>query len=791
MIFLMNTYEIDEEGLPSDIAHAKLSRLAVDFITAIRAVTVSLGIYPPGSKTIANAVEKVSGHLEGVLDIKDEITFSEVGGTLLIDGMQLDERDRKKAPVRDFVISLTERAIQSLTFKKGTSSTELIDLLVIISKKPKELKKLPPIPEQMKERGITHIQTNERIYVATTQEELEEWERRQKFMAKYLLGDMMEAQQVNTEEIQEILQDQEQFQEILRSLTKVAEAEEELERGEFVRLKVDKLGALLSRSALMLDAIQDEADKEVFRDGLAEIMAEMDGEVLGNLLVSNDGQESELQRLDIQGKIIDKMGAPQIMGYTDNLIDQVNQFKKNYTDYSKEERQEKVGTFKEQVKMIVNNTSTKDHFQGVADKLIRAGLLKKHVAEELRKKAEGILASDDLDKINLINADGTINKTALDTAIMQFERVPGDKIPSVLSGMVEILGEVVYHEGIDGFIDKLVDRLDMEWEYSKVYIGITEFLEKLGRELIFNENYKNANKIVRVFRKHSNPATERHSEQKQRAFAALNMISSEEVNRMLLTVFQHGEEDTREYVSELIVNMGMNMIGAMVELLKTAEDRRLRRNVLLLLQKMGKAVLDVAHDELKNGENEWYVTRNMLTLIGDLGKPHHTEWVEPLMGHSDQRVRKEAIKALATLDPESAVETIRIHLNDSDPIIRRQVIAILGTLRDQESIESIAKIIEKRSIAQVEEDDALQMEAVMALEKMRNESVVPYLIVALKKEGLFSRNRTKSHQLRARIAMALAGYPSDEVAKALKIAGKDNHPEVAEAAKMSLLRMKT
>ena len=788
MILFLNAYEVDDAGLPSVVAQAKLSRLTVDFITSIRATVVSLGMYPPGSKTIENAVEKVSKNLQNVLELQDSITFSEINGLLLVDGQQLDERDRKKAPIIDFIASMMERNIQSITYKKRTSSKELVDFLVLMAKKPKELQALGPMPEQMEKAAINNIKIDERIYVATTQEEQEESKHREELLAKFLLN---EAGDINPNELGDMLQDKTQFSDILKSLVKDKEKEKDhtTSRKDYVDTKAKQVTEILKKSAGMLRGIKDEEQKQVFIEGLTNMASELEGDIIGKILHEEKLNPTAISEMGLESIFFEQIPREKAMDLVEYIVEQVEALKRIANSLSEEERRTRINAIKAMVKDLVQHTMNRDFFPVIAQKLVDAGLLRREVAEKLTVQAEEVTEAANVGTMSLVGTDGSVNEGSLEKVIANFSRLPAHDIPRILASLAEIMGEVVFHPGVEKLVDAIIHRLESELDTGSVFTACMDFLEKMCKELIFNENYSVSLRIVQTFHALSSSDADRPMDQKKRAIHALDTIGSDDVNRMLLTVYQHGEEAAKEKVGELVIHMGGRMLNALLDLLKSSEERRVRRAVITLLQKMGVSILDSLRQELNDTSAAWYYTRNMIVLISEIGGADQVAWIQPLLGHNDARVRKAAIKALTDLDPGGSMEVVRGLIGDRDLSVKRHVVSMLGILRDRESIPTIAAMLVKRNIAQVEEDEGLQLDAVSALGKMNDESVVPVLFEVLKREGMFSKLRTKSPQLRARACLALAGYRGPEITKMVKSLVKDRDQVVADAAKSILPQM--
>lgn len=768
-----------------------IGRYVVDFVTAIRATVVSLEMYPPGSKTIANAVEKVSGHLQHVLEQKPTLTLAEVNNLLLIDAEPLDERERKKTPIIDFTVALIERGIQSITFTRETTPGELIEFLVLISKKPKEFKELGNLQELLASKNIKGITLNSRIYLATSQEEIEEQKRQEALLNRLLMqNDGAELRPEDHDILEDALRNRERLNSALSKLGTDIDADVDArirDPYEAIVEKARRLGEVLNRGFTLMNELDDEHLRDNFMDGLVTMLSEKEPAVLEHLFYEERLEPSIISEMNIEPPLFLEMSEPRVMSYTDAIFEELREVRENFSVFEPEERQGHVDAIRGMVKSLVQNTMNREFFPSVIDLLEDAGLIKPEAASQLLEQAQGVAkVQETVRQVNLTNTDGTVDHDSLDFAIEQFETLSNEALNSVLTGFLDIMGEVMMHPKLSLLVEKLAARMDNEVDFSAVYKACADFAERLTKELIFNELYPAADRLLQLFAAHAAPEPPRHLEQRRRAILAQETIASEDVTRLLVTVYQHGEALAQQQVGQMMLKMGPRMVGVLFDLLKTTEDRKLRRGLLDLLKGLGPGLLTIIQEELPKGDNPWYLTRNLLVLIQDVGNDAHAEWVLPFLSHSDVRVRKEAAKTLMTIDPAGARDMLRRQLYDKDLSIKRHAIASLGQMKDAESIGVLSAMITKRTIAQVEEEEEVQVDAVAALGRMGEATVIPYLIEVLRKEGMFSKLRTKTPTIRARACFALASFKSPEVIAELKRAAKDGQTAVADAAKTVL-----
>ena len=109
--------------------------------------------------------------------------------------------------------------------------------------------------------------------------------------------------------------------------------------------------------------------------------------------------------------------------------------------------------------------------------------------------------------------------------------------------------------------------------------------------------------------------------------------------------------------------VGETAAAPLLDVLATSESRGTRRGLLAQLVKIGRTIAPTVIGRLD--DPRWYVTRNLLTLLEEIGAPAGFTAV-PFMRHADARVRLQAVKLQLKL-PEGRDEALVAGLADHDP----------------------------------------------------------------------------------------------------------------------------
>ena len=101
-------------------------------------------------------------------------------------------------------------------------------------------------------------------------------------------------------------------------------------------------------------------------------------------------------------------------------------------------------------------------------------------------------------------------------------------------------------------------------------------------------------------------------------------------------------------VRTAIVKFGAAAVNQAIITLRDVEDYNIRMRLVDIMKNIGEKSITIL---LKNlGAPEWYLRRNILTILSDIGTSEITEQLEPLLKDEDYRVRLELVKTFTRLE---------------------------------------------------------------------------------------------------------------------------------------------
>ena len=126
-------------------------------------------------------------------------------------------------------------------------------------------------------------------------------------------------------------------------------------------------------------------------------------------------------------------------------------------------------------------------------------------------------------------------------------------------------------------------------------------------------------------------------------------------------------------LERISTRMGLDVVELLLDGLETSETRTMRRKLLDLLARFGNDAGPMIVKRLNNEDIPWYVQRNLLTLLVLLPKVPDGFSPQLFLTHSDERVRREALKLMLRMpehrhddDHRRALRPRRRHREDRD-----------------------------------------------------------------------------------------------------------------------------
>jgi len=280
--------------------------------------------------------------------------------------------------------------------------------------------------------------------------------------------------------------------------------------------------------------------------------------------------------------------------------------------------------------------------------------------------------------------------------------------------------------------------------------------------------------------------------------AAMRGILSEETFEAARVRFTEAKKEERIELARVLRLFGVRGARAMLELLRTIEDRWARKSLIDALSAMGPGTEEQLIEELDRPGNPWFVLRNVLDVVSRVGTLVSAPVVQKMLKHSDRRVRAAAVAAHVQIHRSAAEKQLVAMLSDSTEDVRIAVIEGFGQIRCAHP--AVATLISCLFDPEQDEEYSMPLRraACLAIARIGNFAITQdldaegMLCSALEPRGRkllgikVQQKRPFTPAVRALLCDTLAQIGGERAREVLEQTAEDDEPSVAEQARRSL-----
>ncbi len=230
------------------------------------------------------------------------------------------------------------------------------------------------------------------------------------------------------------------------------------------------------------------------------------------------------------------------------------------------------------------------------------------------------------------------------------------------------------------------------------------------------------------------------------------------------------EEVRLEEVNAYLLLLQKNSIKPLLKLLGELKNSKARRVFCDALAEIGKNAIELFTPFVD--DRRWFLVRNIVYILGRIGKEQSLPYIQKAFNHTDSRVRREATQALGLIGSPKAIGLLVKSLTDDDVRIRCMAAINLGKGGKKTGLIPLLEVVQSKDFYKRE---PAEIKAFFnAIGMVGSNEAIPVLQQLLERKSWFGRGKTDEIRLGAASAMAMIGTPE---AKAILEEGKNSKDE--------------
>ena len=221
---------------------------------------------------------------------------------------------------------------------------------------------------------------------------------------------------------------------------------------------------------------------------------------------------------------------------------------------------------------------------------------------------------------------------------------------------------------------------------------------------------------------------------------ALAQVFDTDRNRVITEVYPYLEFLGNPMASHLVLRLGGET------------DRAHRGRLVEAVRSLGQAAVPALIEALS--APAWYLVRNTLTLLSDLGDAGCIPAIVPLLRHPEPRVRRTAVRALWKLGGPAAEPHLLTQMKDTDGETMQEILFALGQLRSESSLAQVSALAQDKRVV-----EQIRIQALDTLGHIASPKAMPVLLECLRRKGFFTGGEAPPIRLAAARALLALGTP--------------------------------
>lgn len=301
-------------------------------------------------------------------------------------------------------------------------------------------------------------------------------------------------------------------------------------------------------------------------------------------------------------------------------------------------------------------------------------------------------------------------------------------------------------------ITELVKRIKTEKDFLK-YQDLAVRIKEKADVLLLEKDFQAVFPAALVFYEHCLTGSGHSDDIKKTASEKLEGLLTHDMLAYLVERVGSKEENFRAAVQQMLVGAGQEAAELLLTAIIEAPEALTRRNLFNALVAFGPSIRKMVEARLNS--SQWYVVRQMVSLLGELGDPKALDAIEQTYDHPDMRVKRDVLKSLMKISSPRSTQILLKALEEDDQTLVTQAIISLGVLKDSTVIDTLGSIALKReAFADLMEP---KKEAIKALGLIGDPRAVPYLTQILFKKVWFGKKTNEDARALAAHSLGLIG----------------------------------
>lgn len=216
-----------------------------------------------------------------------------------------------------------------------------------------------------------------------------------------------------------------------------------------------------------------------------------------------------------------------------------------------------------------------------------------------------------------------------------------------------------------------------------------------------------------------------------------------------MRVYPEGSVEHRA-CSQFLGALGTAALDPLLDVLANEPDMTARKALVDIISSMSGDLIDELGARVS--DPRWFFARNVVAILGRTKRPEILNYLNRTLRHNDARVRRETIRALASVRDRLAIEMLIAALDDSDAQNVQLAARYIGASQELSAVGALASVAHGEGRGNRETGP--RVEAIEALGRLGSKEALPVLEEIVGKRALMRAARVRELRTAAEHAIA-------------------------------------
>jgi CRP-like cAMP-binding protein len=241
----------------------------------------------------------------------------------------------------------------------------------------------------------------------------------------------------------------------------------------------------------------------------------------------------------------------------------------------------------------------------------------------------------------------------------------------------------------------LIKWLETETEYLSGFGVICLQIQKIGLKFFGNNFWNETEELLVLLSKIQSGVLEKSNTIKGMVAKTQENLAKKDILENLTRIYLDQSDNNNKIAGNLLKSLGRRAAIFLLNRLMHSGNKEERFHLMHLIPETGEVAISVFKECLKKNP-PWYVIRNIIVMISEMGETSFFNLITPYLQHPDIRVQQQVVNCIGIFGGEEVKERLLMALSKVHDELKVRLVMKLGRSEGNDVASALLDLFEKR-----------------------------------------------------------------------------------------------